>query len=60
MNIKKLLSKGRLVPIYKATGDEILLMGYQRKANSRKRSQRPFLLPQPLVLAKVAPNPESK
>lgn len=58
MNIKKLLAKGHLVPIYQATEDTIFLIGYRRKASSRKRSQRPFLLPQPLALGKITTNPE--
>lgn len=60
MNLKKLLAKGHLVPIYKASEDTIFLIGYQRKARSRKAHQRPFLLPQPLALGKITPNPETK
>ena len=59
MNIKKLLAKGHLVPIYQATEDTIFLVGYRRKARSRKASQRPFMLPQPLALGKIDPNPET-
>ena len=59
MNLKKLLSKGHLVPIYEARGDTIFLIGYRRKASSRKAHQRPFLLPQPLALGKIDPNPET-
>jgi hypothetical protein len=44
MNLKKLLSKGHLVPIYEAREDTIFLIGYRRKASSRKSHQRPFLL----------------
>jgi len=57
--LNKLLAKGHLVPIYKATEDEIFLIGYRRKASSRKAHQRPFLLPQPLSLGKITPNPEA-
>ena len=60
MNIKKLLAKGHLVPIYKAREDTIFLIGYRRKARSRKAHQRPFLLPQPLALGKIEPNPASE
>jgi hypothetical protein len=60
MNLKKLLSKGHLVPIYEAREDTIYLIGYRRKAGSRKSHQRPFLLPQPLALGKIDPNPETK
>ena len=58
--LQKLLAKGHLVPIYEAREDTIFLIGYQRKASSRKAHQRPFLLPQPLALGKIDPNPESK
>ena len=57
--IQKLLAKGHLAPIYEACGDTIFLIGYRRKASSRKAHQRPFLLPQPLALGKIDPNPES-
>ena len=60
MNLKKLLSKGHLVPIYEAREDTIFLIGYRRKASSRKSHQRPFLLPQPLALGKIDPNPETE
>jgi hypothetical protein len=59
MNLQKLLSKGHLVPIYEAREDTIFLIGYRRKASSRKAHQRPFLLPQPLALGKIDPNPEA-
>ena len=59
MNLKKLLAKGHLVPIYEAREDTIYLIGYRRKASSRKSHQRPFLLPQPLALGKIDPNPET-
>jgi hypothetical protein len=60
MNLQKLLSKGHLVPIYEAREDTIYLIGYRRKARSRKAHQRPFLLPQPLALGKIDPNPETE
>ncbi len=60
MNLKKLLSKGHLLPIYEAREDTIFLIGYRRKANSRKSHQRPFLLPQPLALGKIDPKPEAE
>jgi hypothetical protein len=59
MNIKKLLSKGHLVPIYEATEDAIFLVGYRRKATSRKAHQRPFMLKAPVPLGKITPNPET-
>ena len=57
--LQKLLAKGHLVPIYKATEDTIYLIGYQRKPRSRKSHHRPFMLPQPLALGKIDPNPET-
>jgi hypothetical protein len=58
--LQKLLAKGHLLPIYEARGDTIFLIGYRRKASSRKSHQRPFLLPQPLALGKIDPNPASE
>lgn len=60
MNLKKLLAKGHLVPIYQALEDTVFLIGYRRKARSRKASQRPFMLPQPLALGKITTKPEPK
>ena len=60
MNLQKLLAKGHLIPIYKATEDTIYLIGYQRKPRSRKSHHRPFMLPQPLALGKIDPNPETE
>jgi hypothetical protein len=60
MNLKKLLSNGHLVPIYEAREDTIFLIGYRRKAGSRKAHQRPFMLTQPLALGKIDPNPETE
>lgn len=57
-NIRKLIDSGRFVPIYQATEDTIFLIGYRRKARSRKSSQRPYMLPQPLALGKITQNPE--
>ena len=58
--LQKLLAKGHLVPIYEAREDTIFLIGYRRKASSRKSHQRPFMLPQPLALGKIDPNPASE
>lgn len=60
MNTQKLLDKGRLVPIYKVEGDTILLMGYRRKASSRKAHQRPFLLKAGVPIAKIPKEPETE
>lgn len=60
MNLQKLLSKGHLVPIYEAREDTIFLIGYRRKASSRKRSQRPFMLKAAIPLGKIPTNPEPK
>ena len=60
MNLKKLLAKGHLVPIYEARKDTIFLIGYRRKASSRKSHQRPFLLKAGVPLGKIDPNPASE
>lgn len=60
MNLKKLLSKGHLIPIYNPVGDNLCLVGYQRKATSRKAHQRPIVLQQPIVLGPLTPNPASE
>ena len=60
MNIQKLLSKGHLIPIYNPLGDDLCLVGYRRKASSRKSHQRPFMLQQPIVLGPLTPNPASE
>ena len=60
MNVKKLLAKGHLIPIYNPVGDNLCLVGYQRKPTSRKASQRPFLLAQPIVLGPLTPTPETE
>lgn len=57
--MRRLIDSGRLMPIYQASEDTIFLIGYRRKARSRKASQRPFLLPQPLALGKIDQNPET-
>jgi len=47
-NIQKLIKKGRLVPIIKSTNDgKHYLVGYRRKAESRKARTDSFLLPTP-------------
>jgi hypothetical protein len=60
MKLQKLLAKGHLVPIYEAREDTIFLIGYRRKASSRKSHQRPFMLNQPMPLGPIDPNPETK
>lgn len=60
MNIQKLLSKGHLLPIYEAREDTIFLIGYRRKASSRKSHQRPFLLKQGIPVGKIDPKPEAE
>ena len=60
MNVKKLLAKGHLIPIYNPVGDNLCLVGYRRKPTSRKAHQRPFLLKQPIVLGPLTPNPETE
>jgi hypothetical protein len=60
MNLKKLLAKGHLIPIYNPVGDDLCLVGYRRKPTSRKAHQRPFLLKQPIVLGPLTPNPETE
>lgn len=60
MNLQKLLNKGHLVPIYKQEEDTIFLIGYRRKASSRKAHQRPFMLKEWVAIAKVTTEPETK
>ena len=60
MNIQKLLSRGHLVPIYNRVEDTIMLMGYRRKASSRKAHQRPFMLKQGVPIAKIPTEPETE
>lgn len=60
MNIQKLLSKGHLVPIYNRVEDTIMLIGYRRKANSRKAHQRPFMLKAGVPIAKIPKEPEAE
>ena len=60
MNIKKLLAKGHLVPIYEAREDTIFLIGYRRKARSRKAHQRPFMLKTGVAIAKIPKEPETE
>lgn len=59
MDLKKLLSKGHLIPVYEALGGDLCLVGYRRKATSRKAHQRPFMLQQPIVLGPMTSNPAS-
>jgi hypothetical protein len=60
MNIQKLLSKGHLVPIYNRVEDTIMLIGYRRKASSRKAHQRPFMLKAGVPIAKIPKEPEAE
>lgn len=60
MNVKKLLAKGHLIPIYNPVGDNLCLVGYSRKATSRKAHHRPIMLQQPIVLGPLTPNPASE
>lgn len=47
--IRKLAMQGRLVPIIKSTDDgKHYLMGYRRKASSRKKES--YLLPEPEII----------
>jgi hypothetical protein len=57
--LQKLLSKGRLIPIYRPLGEDLCLVGYRRKPSSRKSHQRPFMLKQFIALGKIDPNPET-
>lgn len=58
-DLNKLLKQGRLLPIYNVLDGSLCLVGYRRKATSRKSHQRPFMLKQPIVLGPVDewPNP---
>ena len=58
--LQKLLAKGHLLPIYNAIEDTLCLVGYRRKASSRKSHQRPFMLKQPIPLGPIDPNPETE
>ena len=49
-----------MVPIYNRVEDTIMLVGYRRKASSRKRSQRPFMLKAAIPIAKIPTEPETK
>ena len=60
MNIQKLLSKGHLLPIYNRVEDTIMLIGYRRKASSRKAHQRPFMLKAGVPIAKIPKEPEAE
>jgi hypothetical protein len=59
MNLQKLISKGHLVPIYSRVEDTIMLVGYRRRASSRKAHQRPFMLKAGVPIAKIPPNPKT-
>jgi len=57
--IDKLLEQGRLLPLYNVLEDTLYLVGYQRKARSRKAHHRPFRLKEPMPLGPVTKNPET-
>jgi len=59
-NIRKLIDSKRLVPIYNRVEDTIMLVGYRRKASSRKAHQRPFMLKQGIPIAKIPTDPETE
>jgi hypothetical protein len=58
--LQKLLAKGHLIPVYRPLGEDLCLVGYRRKATSRKSHQRPFMLQQPIVVGQLPTNPESE
>jgi hypothetical protein len=58
--LQKLLAKGHLIPIYRPLGEDLCLVGYRRKATSRKSHQRPFMLKQPIVVGKLPTNPAAE
>jgi hypothetical protein len=57
--LDKLLKQGRLLPLYNVLEDTLYLVGYQRKATSRKAHHRPFRLKEPIPLGPVTKNPEA-
>lgn len=57
--LTNLLKKNRLMPIYRREEDTIFLVGYQRKARSRKAHQRPFMLKAEVPIAKIPQKPEA-
>jgi hypothetical protein len=57
--LNKLLEQGRLLPLYNVLEDTLYLVGYQRKATSRKAHHRPFRLKEPIPLGPVTKNPEA-
>jgi hypothetical protein len=52
-DLNKLLKQGRLLPIYNVLDGSLCLVGYRRKASSRKSHHKPFMLKQPIVLGPV-------
>jgi hypothetical protein len=56
-DLNKLLQQGRLLPVYNVLEDTLYLVGYQRKARSRKAHHRPFKLKQPIPLGPITDNP---
>jgi hypothetical protein len=57
-DLNKLLKQGRLMPVYGVVGEELCLVGYQRKPNSRKAHHKPFRLKEPIPMGPITPNPE--
>lgn len=50
LKIKRLIDQGRLIPIIGKSGDQVALIGYRRKPNSRKSRQTPVILKQPIPI----------
>ena len=51
--LRKLLAKGRVIPITKETGQGTLIVGYQRKPGSRHAGEE-FLIKKPILTRKAA------
>lgn len=55
--MRNLIARGRLVPIVKTSGDDVLLVGYRRKASSRFAGNSPrgatHMLRHAVPLAKI-------
>ena len=57
MDIRKLIAKGRVTPIHKTDGEgNLMLVGYERRARSRKAGQQYWLKKPQLIEAAKAPN----
>jgi hypothetical protein len=59
-DLNKLLKQGRLLPIYNVLDESLCLVGYRRKATSRKAHHRPFMLKQPIPLGPIGDKPETQ